>query len=110
MSKHLFIKYTTESGTKITLFDDDIAEVTWSDGNGVVRVEGKTSAGTGMNLLEMLTGASKARNEEIVEQKRSELEAEKAATVAASKRKTRTVVIEEDEDDGPVVDLGEVDD
>ena len=56
--KHLSITYTTESGNQISLFDDEVAEVTWSDGSGVVRVEGKTQAATntGLNLLEMLTG------------------------------------------------------
>lgn len=56
--KHLSITYITESGNKISLFDDEVAEVTWSDGSGVVRVEGKTqaAANTGLNLLEMLTG------------------------------------------------------
>lgn len=56
--KHLFIAYTTESDDKIVLYDNEVVEVTWSDGNGTVRVEGKTSAAAanGMNLLEMLTG------------------------------------------------------
>lgn len=63
--KHLHITYTTESGSKIVLFDDEVAEVTWSDGSGVVRVEGKTQAATntGMNLLEMLTGGNRNRPE-----------------------------------------------
>lgn len=63
--KHLHITYTTESGSKIVLFDDEVAEVTWSDGSGVVRVEGKTqaAASSGMNLLEMLTGGNRNRPE-----------------------------------------------
>lgn len=65
--KHLLIQYTTEGGTKITLFDAEVAEVTWSDSStGGVRVEGKTpqqQANGGLNLLEMLTGG-KNRPEE----------------------------------------------
>lgn len=105
--KHLSIEYTTESGSTITLFNDDVVEVTWSDGNGVVRVEGKTqTSGGGLNLLEMLTGGSKSRTEAVAEEKRAEYEAEKAekATKAAVKPlkarpKTRPepVVIEEDD-------------
>lgn len=105
--KHLKIEYTTESGSKITLFDDEVAEVTWSDGNGVVRVEGKTQAASGgLNLLEMLTGGSKARTEAAAEEKRAEYEAEKKATAAARKPKPKPVVIEADQD-APMVDLAD---
>jgi hypothetical protein len=110
--KHLKIEYTTESGSSITLFDEDVVEVTWSDAVGTVRVEGKTQAaqGGGLNLLEMLTGGGKARTEQMVEQGKAELEAEKAEraetlsqrTKAAAKPKTtKPVVIEADEDDDP---------
>lgn len=56
--KHLKIEYTTEGGSRIVLFDGEVAEVNWSDGSGTVRVEGRTSAAasSGLNLLEMLTG------------------------------------------------------
>lgn len=118
--KHLRIEYTTESGTVIPLFDDEVVEVTWSDGNGIVRVEGKTQAaqGTGLNLLEMLTGGSKARTEAVAEEKRAEYEAEKAEKAAAEKAvapakakaaakpKPEPVVIEAVEDT-PVVDLAD---
>jgi prolyl oligopeptidase PreP (S9A serine peptidase family) len=96
--KHLSITYTTESGSKISLFNDEVAEVTWSDGNGVVRVEGKTpqaAAASGLNLLEMLTGAGKAREQaETVE---AEPEAEKvvAVTKPVKKAASKTVVIEQ---------------
>ena len=63
--KHLKIEYTTESGNKIVLFNDEVAEVVWSDSVGGVRVEGKTqAAAAGMNLLDLLTGGAKAREEE----------------------------------------------
>jgi hypothetical protein len=42
--KHLFVEYTTDAGNKIVLFDDEVAEVTWSDSASGVRVEGKTQA------------------------------------------------------------------
>jgi len=75
--KHLKIEYTTEGGNTIVLFDDEVAEVTWSDSAAGVRVEGKTQAaanGSGMGgLLDLLTGASKARTEAVIEEKRASL-------------------------------------
>lgn len=74
--KHLFVEYTTDAGTKIVLFDDEVAEVTWSDSASGVRVEGKTQAAAsgGMGgLLDLLTGASKARTEAVVEEKKASL-------------------------------------
>lgn len=68
--KHLKIEYTTEGGTKIVLWDAEVAEVTWSDGSGVVRVEGKTkdaANGSGMNLLELLTGKRTADDDDTAE-------------------------------------------
>ena len=71
--KHLLIQYTTEGGTKITLFDAEVAEVTWSDSStGGVRVEGKTpqqQANGGLNLLEMLTGGKNRAEEKPVSTK-----------------------------------------
>lgn len=105
--KHLRIEYTTDSGNSITLFDDDVVEVTWSDSTGTVRVEGKTQAaqGGGLNLLEMLTGGSKTKTESMVDEKRAEYEAEKAekrdqeaaaikAKAPAKKVSAKPVVIE----------------
>lgn len=86
--KHLLIQYTTEGGTKITLFDAEVAEVTWSDSTGGVRVEGKTpqqQANGGLNLLEMLTGG-KNRAEEKPEA------TPKAAAAAPRKAAPRKVV------------------
>jgi hypothetical protein len=75
--KHLFVEYTTDAGNKIVLFDDEVAEVTWSDSASGVRVEGKTqaaAAGGGMGgLLDLLTGASKARTEAVIEEKKASL-------------------------------------
>ena len=74
--KHLFVEYTTDAGNKIVLFDDEVAEVTWSDSASGVRVEGKTQAAAsgGMGgLLDLLTGASKARTEAVVEEKKASL-------------------------------------
>ena len=101
--KHLLIKYTTDAGSTITLFDADVSEVTWSDGNDVVRVEGKTGNSAGMNLLEMLTGGSKARTEAMVEEKRSELKAEKKAA-AKPRAATKPPVVVVDADDVPAED------
>lgn len=89
--KHLKIEYTTESGNTIQLFDGEVAEVVWSDSRDGVRVEGKTQSGSGMNLLDLLTGASKSRTEEVVEQKRSELAAEKESLIVPSEVVTETV-------------------
>lgn len=76
--KHLKVKYTTDSGNSIVLFDGEVNEVVWSDGPNGIRVEGKTAAsGGGLNLLEMLTGASKAKTESVIEDKKSAIEAEK---------------------------------
>lgn len=104
--KHLSIVYTTEGGNKISLFNDEVAEVTWSDGNGVVRVEGKTpqaAAASGLNLLEMLTGGNKAREQQAAEaeadaevEPQSEPEKPKVAAVKPVKKAAaKTVVIEQ---------------
>lgn len=104
--KHLKIEYTTESGSKITLWDAEVAEVIWSDSAAGVRVEGKIQNGGGMNLLEMLTGGSKARTEAVVEEKRASLAAEKAAPKAkpVAKPRVRQIIVETD-DDVEAVDL-----
>ena len=85
--KHLFVEYTTDAGNKIVLFDDEVAEVTWSDSASGVRVEGKTQAavsGGGMGgLLDLLTGASKARTEAVVEEKRASLNEPEPVVLAA---------------------------
>ena len=84
--KHLKIEYTTESGSTITLFDEEVIEVNWSDTSSGVRVEGKTqaAASNGMGgLLDLLTGASKARTEAMVEEKKAELAEEAAAETPA---------------------------
>lgn len=99
VTKHLSILYTTESGSKITLFDDDVAEVTWSDGNGIVRVEGKTqaAANSGLNLLEMLTGAAKARESEAEPEPEPEPEVveKKPAIKTVKKAAAKPVVVEQ---------------
>jgi hypothetical protein len=92
--KHLRIDYTTESGTKITLFNAEVAEVTWSDGSGVVRVEGKTqaAANSGLNLLEMLTGK---RAEQEPEQE-PEPEPERRPATKTTTRKTVPKIVDAD--------------
>lgn len=88
--KHLKIEYTNESGRVITLFDDPVAEMSWIDAGGGIRVEGKTPAppststanGVG-SLLNLLTGASKARSESVVEEKKAELAEEKLNNLEA---------------------------
>lgn len=80
--KHLKIEYTTESGSTVTLYDQQVTEVTWTDGPNGIRVEGKNQAaatGGGMGgLLEMLAGASKSRTAAVVEEKKADLATESA--------------------------------
>lgn len=89
--KYLKIEYTTEGGNKIVLWDGEVAEVTWSDGSGVVRVEGKTSAAasSGLNLLEMLTGK---RSEPETADDETAPEPEKKTTKPAKKATTKSAV------------------
>jgi hypothetical protein len=68
--KHLKIEYTTESGSTITLYDQSVNEVTWTDGPNGIKVEGKTAAAAsgGMSgLLGLLSGASKPRADALAE-------------------------------------------
>ena len=76
--KHLKIIYTTEQGDQ-TLFDSEIQELVWSDTANGVKVEGRTRPGKPANaggFLEMLSGLSKAKTEQMVAEKREELEPE----------------------------------
>lgn len=82
--KHLKIEYTTDTGRVITLFDDPVAEMSWADFAGGIRVEGKPPAASGSSngvggLLNLLTGASKARTDSVVEEKKASLAEEKQA-------------------------------
>lgn len=73
--KHLKVEYTTDGGNSIVLYDAEVNEVVWTDGPNGIRVEGKTGTGGGGmgGLLDLLTGASKARTEAVVEEKRASL-------------------------------------
>lgn len=52
----------------------EFAEVSFIDGPNGVRVEGKTGPGAGGgSLLDLLTNASKARTQAVVEEKRESL-------------------------------------
>jgi hypothetical protein len=75
MTKHLKVEYTTDGGNSIVLYDAEVNEVVWTDGPNGIRVEGKTGAGGGGmgGLLDLLTGASKARTEAVVEEKKASL-------------------------------------
>lgn len=77
--KHLKIIYTTDQGDQ-TLFDSEIQELVWSDTANGVKVEGRTRtgkpAGNAGGFLEMLSGLSKAKTEQMVAEKREELEPE----------------------------------
>lgn len=61
--KHLRVEYNG-----IVLFDSGVEEVTWSDGPNGFQVSGKfgkpAQQGGGLNLVEMLTSASKKQTEE----------------------------------------------
>lgn len=98
--KHLRVEYTTDSGNKIILWDAEVAEVIWSDSAAGVRVEGKNQAAAGgMNLLDLLTGNSKARTEAVVEEKKAALAEEKAKKSRPVKRASKAAgsnVIEAD--------------
>lgn len=108
--KKLTVRYTNDNGDSITLYDGEVAEIGWTDGAESLRVEAKTcprrarqgssgNASAGMNLLEMLTGGSKARTEAMVEEKRSELRAEKkAAAKPRAAAKPPVVVVDADDD------------
>lgn len=71
--KHLTITYDNH-----TLFDADIDELVWVDNDSGVKVEGrlkKTAAptsGLGAGLLDMLTQASKAKTQQLADEKRQE--------------------------------------
>lgn len=47
----------------INLFDADVDEITWSDANGGVSVQGKVKANAPKGLLEMLTEKSRQATE-----------------------------------------------
>lgn len=72
----------------MVLFDGEISELQWSDGEGGVTVHGKLAQSvrkqSGANLLEMIAGASKKKTELMVEQKRESLTEEKAKEVVDS--------------------------
>ena len=82
MNKHLRIEVNG-----MEWVNGDFSEVTFTDGPGGVKVEAKAARqparngnGGGANLLEMLTGASRARTQAVVEEKRASL-AEEATVV-----------------------------
>jgi hypothetical protein len=69
MMKHLKVEVNG-----LLWVDGDFAEISFTDGPGGVKVEGKTaraapaaSNGGGANLLSMLAGASRARSQAAVE-------------------------------------------
>ena len=53
----------------------EFAEVSFTDGPSGVRIEGKTAreGGSGGSLMDLLTAASRARTEAVVEEKRATL-------------------------------------
>ena len=67
----------------VTLFDGEISEFNWLDSDNGVKVEGrvkpKPAGGAAGGLLDMLTGASKAKTAKMAEQKREEFAAEEVA-------------------------------
>lgn len=69
--KHLRVEYNG-----IVLFDDDVDEVSWSDSDNGVTVTGKirragAPGGGAGGFLEMLTGASRQRTQNLVAEKRA---------------------------------------
>lgn len=70
----------------------DFAEISFTDGPGGVKIEGKparpatrnNSNGGAGGLLEMLTNASRSRTEAVVEEKRGSLKSEPVKAVEAA--------------------------
>ena len=84
--KHLRIEYNS-----IVLYDGEVNEVTWSDSDSGIKVEGRMRGSSGgggggggiSGFLEAITNASKNRTQEVVEEKRQQLNEEKAQQVLA---------------------------
>ena len=60
-----------------TLYDNDVDEIVWTDRTDGVSVQGTLkgqSSSGGRGLLEMLAQRSRASTEEMIEQKRAELQ------------------------------------
>lgn len=75
--RHLTIIYNER-----TLFDGEVAELSWADSDNGVKVEGRMkprSNGSGGGFMDMLAGLSKAKPaSQIAEEKREAYEAEEA--------------------------------
>lgn len=70
------------------LFDGEINELVWLDGESGVKIEGRVKPAAaakpgGAGLLDMLTGASKSRTQEIVAQKKQTIVEPEQATAEA---------------------------
>lgn len=81
MNKHLRVEVNGAEWV-----NGDFAEISFTDGPGGVRIEGKparaaTPARGGGGLLEMLTSASRARTEAVVEDKKAALASDSDAEV-----------------------------
>lgn len=63
------------------LFDGEVEEFNWSENPNGVKAEGRITAGRpngGGGFMDMLSGFSRARTEQVADTKREELKAEKA--------------------------------
>lgn len=87
--KNLRIQYGN-----ITLFDGDVAEVSWQDSEDGVTVTGKTKKSSGSNFFELLAGAAKNKSEDEVGERKAAYEVEKAEKAAARKSAPKKVVEE----------------
>ena len=65
----------------IVLFDGEVNEVSFTDGEAGVKVEGryKRAGGSGSGFLDLLTAAQKRQTNSIVAQRKESLNAEKSA-------------------------------
>lgn len=83
--KHLKIIYNEQ-----TLYDGEVAEFSWAESDNGVRVEGRNKAAKpkpaqgGGGILDMLTGMSKQKTADMIEDKKAVLEAEKNGVVVES--------------------------
>lgn len=81
--KHLKITYNGH-----VLFDGEICELVWSDSDSGVKIEGRTvrkaQPSGGGGILDMLTGMSKQKTADMIEDKKAVLEAEKNGVVVES--------------------------
>lgn len=68
------MKRLTITYNSLTLYDGDVDEIMWNENESGVRVEGRrkpvSAPSAGGGLLDLLTNASKAKTQQVIEEKR----------------------------------------